>query len=79
MKTKLTAILIAATLISLAHADEQSADYKRFEAWLRQVRMEAVHEGLLILPTDAEFFYLYCWQSDDHSITHAIQKAKQVW
>lgn len=68
-----------ASLIPMAHADKQSTDYKRFETWLVRVRKEAPRYRLQLLPGDEEFFYLYCWQSDDRDVVHAIRKAKRVW
>lgn len=81
MKTKLITLLILAVVMT-ANADEQSRDYARFEKWLKGVQQIAPRYGLKLhrgAKDEAEFFYLYCWQSDDHSMVHAIRYAKRVW
>lgn len=81
MKTKLIA-LMAVALVSTAWADKKADDYWQFEKWLCFVHEEAPRHHLKLQwgePTQEEFFYLYCWQSDDHSVVHAIQMAKRVW
>lgn len=80
MKKYLIAIL-AVALVSIARADNQSDDYARFEKWMRAVQKVAPSYNLKLDGNEAEeeFFYLYCWQSDDHSIVHAIKKARDAW
>lgn len=67
--------------MALAEKEKRSDDYWQFEKWLQYLHKEAPRHHLKLQwgePTQEEFFYLYCWQSSDHSITHAIQKAKEV-
>lgn len=80
MKKILIAIL-AAALVSTAWAGEKDADYARFEKWLRAVQEAAPRHDLKLDGDEAEkeFFWLYCWQSDDRSIVRAIRMAKKVW
>lgn len=81
MKPALMAFVIAA-LFATARADEQSDDYKHFELWLQGVYHIAPSHGLELNPgaeDEEEFFYLYCWQSDDHSPENCVRQAKQVW
>lgn len=80
MKKTLITILVA-VLVSTAWADNGSDDYARFERWLQAVHKVAPRYNLKLDGNEAEeeFFYLYCWQSDDHSIVHAIRMAKETW
>lgn len=85
MKKTLIAIL-AAALVSTALADnkddKKADDYWQFEKWLQFVHQEAPRHHLKLQwggPTQEEFFYLYCWQSNNRSILHAIQLAKETW
>lgn len=80
MKRTLIALLVLA-FVSTALADKAD-DYWQFEKWLQYVHQEAPRHHLKLQwgePTQEEFFYLYCWQSDNHSILHAIQLAKETW
>jgi hypothetical protein len=82
MKTKMIAILMVVLVSSAWAVNKQSDDYWQFEKWLQYVHQEAPRHHLKLQwgePTQEEFFYLYCWQSADHSIVHAVQKAKQAW
>lgn len=60
---------------------KESNDYARFERWLYDLQKVAPRYGLKLNndEADREFFWLYCWQSDDHSIVHCINQAKEVW
>lgn len=75
-------VILAVALVSTAWADNDIGDYGRFTQWLRLVHQEAPRHHLKLQwgePTQEEFFYLYCWQSNNHSILHAIQLAKETW
>lgn len=52
-----------------------------FEHWMSSVRKAAPKYGLHLDGNEGEdeFFYWECWRSKDHSIIHAISKAKKVW
>lgn len=83
-------VTLALALVSTSWAGDKRAsdywkrddDYWQFEKWLQYVHQEAPRHHLKLEwgePTQEEFFYLYCWQSKDHSIVHAIRKAKESW
>lgn len=81
MKLKLIALAIC-VVATTAIADKQSDDYAHFERWLEGVYTLAPLVNLELHPgaeDEEEFFYLYCWQSDDHTIGNALRMAKRVW
>lgn len=63
------------------YAGGDTDDYWRFRKWFARLVTMAPRYGLKLSgdAADEEFFYLYCWQSDDHSIPRAVAKAKRVW
>lgn len=83
MKTTLITMLIAALVLTARaerHCDD-ARDQALFQQWVNRVYALAPRYGLKMDhdETTEEFFYLYCWQSADHSVVHAIRMAKEVW
>lgn len=86
MKTKLIFMTAMATLALAVEAKRptnsaSAREVAEFDKWLKQVHHKAPRYGLKIQagPDEREFFWLHCWQSDDHSVAHAIRYAKKIW
>lgn len=79
MKTLLFILLVIA--LRSAKADRQSRDYARFEKWLSRVQEVAPRYHLKLRGTEdeQEWFYLYNWQGNDHSVKRAILEARRAW
>lgn len=74
-------LLLVVAFARTALADKAD-DYWQFEKWLQYVHQEAPRYGLKLHWGDkfeADWFYLYYWQNNNHSIGQACKQTKELW